>query len=67
MMAMASAKINVIVMAVRIFGAADGFRPKAPMLENPAAAMTIAGPNMQSAKITVSAKFRVIYRLGIRC
>lgn len=32
-MAIASAKMSVIVIAVKIFGAAEGLRPKAPMLE----------------------------------
>jgi hypothetical protein len=70
--AMPSAKINVMVMAVKIFGAADGFRPKAAMEENPVAAMTKAGPNTHREKISVNARLRSITKkpiekMGIPC
>ena len=56
----ASAKISVIVIAVRIFGAAEGLRPSALMLDEPAAAITNAGARMQIAKIIVNATFLLI-------
>jgi hypothetical protein len=50
-MAMDSANTSEIVMAVKIFGAAEGLRPRALMLVNATAAITPHGPNMHRAKI----------------
>ena len=50
-MAMDSANTSEIVMAVNIFGAAEGLRPRALILANTAAAITPQGPNIHRAKI----------------
>ena len=55
--ATAMVTIKVITMAVKIFGAADGLRPKAPMLACPVAANTSAGTRMHKANISVNAMF----------
>jgi|ETNmetMinimDraft_25_1059894.scaffolds.fasta_scaffold199857_2 hypothetical protein len=46
MMAIDMAKINAIIMACRIFGAAEGLRPRARILANPIAAITADGPRI---------------------
>lgn len=46
MMAIDIAKINAIIIACRIFGAADGLRPSARILAYPIAAMTAEGPRI---------------------
>ncbi len=58
--ATARAKMIAITMAVKIFGVADGFRPKAVMLANALAMMTKIGPMMHRLKIRTSAAFRDI-------
>ncbi len=50
-MAMDSANTIETIMAVNIFGAAEGLRPRALILANTAAAITPQGPNMHRAKI----------------
>lgn len=52
MIAKASAKIKATVIAVNIFGAADGFLPRALMLANAAAAITAEGPRIHTKKIS---------------
>ncbi len=47
---MDSANTSEIVMAVKIFGAAEGLRPRAVMLANTAAAITPQGPNIHREK-----------------
>jgi hypothetical protein len=51
-MARASAKISAMLIAVKIFGAADGFLPKAFILANTAAAITPEGPRTHKRKIS---------------
>ncbi len=50
-MEMADAKISMMIIAVKILGAEEGFRPKAAMLANPDEAMIAQGPRMQKKKI----------------
>ncbi len=64
MMASASAHNNVITIAVRIFGALEGLRPKAEMLANPAAAITAIGPKRHSEKMIVSDRLRLMKGSG---
>ena len=56
-MAMDSANTSEIVMAVKIFGAAEGLRPRAVMLANTAAAITPQGPNMHREKTRIILTF----------
>ncbi len=63
-MAMDSANTSEIVMAVKIFGAAEGLRPRAVMLANTAAAITPHGPNMHRAKIRTILIFSNIIGAG---
>ena len=44
--AIASAKINAIIIEISILGAAEGFRPNALALAYPTAAITAAGPKV---------------------
>jgi len=54
-------------MAVKIFGAAEGFLPKACMPEKLAAANTRQGPRIQKMKMMIKAILRLIYSgFGIR-
>ena len=55
---MAAPKINRVIMAVKIFGAADGFLPSAWIAAIPPAAMIAQGPRMASAKIRTNAVSR---------
>jgi len=60
MIAIASANIRRITMAVKTLGAAEGFLLRALILANPQAAITIAGPKTHIAKIKISATSRPI-------
>jgi hypothetical protein len=55
--ASACANTKAIIIAVNIFGALEGFRPKALMLAKLLAAYTAQGPSMHKAKIITSAIF----------
>ena len=50
-MDIAEAKISMMIIAVKIFGAEEGFRPRALMLAKPEDAMTAQGPKIQKKKI----------------
>jgi hypothetical protein len=52
-----SAKTIAITMAVKIFGVADGLRPKAVMLAKALAIKTAMGPKMHKLKIMTRAAF----------
>ena len=52
MIAKASANIRDTVIAVNIFGAAEGFLPRALILANAAAAITAEGPKIHTKKIS---------------
>jgi len=54
------ANTRAIIIAVNIFGAPDGFLPRAVMLAKAQAAITKQGPNMQIPKINRSAILRLI-------
>lgn len=58
---MAAPKIKRMIIAVKIFGAADGFLPKAWMLVKPAAPRMIAGPRIAIIKIRTSDISRLIF------
>ena len=60
MSAKAWAKTKTIIIAVNIFGAAEGFLPKALILERPQTANTPHGPKTQRLKITISVRLRPI-------
>jgi hypothetical protein len=60
MSARASANTRVIIMAVKIFGADEGFLPKALMLAKPVAANTAQGPRRQKIKIIITNRLRLI-------
>ena len=55
---MAVPKIKRMIIAVKILGAAEGFRPSAWMLANPPAARIADGPRMANAKIKSNAASR---------
>ena len=59
---MAAANTSEIIMAVKILGAAEGLRPRAEMLENPVAAITIAAPTIQRAKTRTRLMLRSMTR-----
>ena len=48
---MALPKITIMIMAVKIFGAAEGLRPRALIEAYPVAAMMRLGPKMAKIKI----------------
>ena len=52
--------IKTMIIAVKIFGAADGFLPNADILAKPADAIIIAGPKIHSAKINIIITSRLI-------
>jgi len=54
------ANTRVIIIAVNIFGALDGFLPKALILEKLAKAKTAHGPNTQKKKIIIITILRLI-------
>ncbi len=56
----ASAKDKATIIAVKIFDAADGFRPKEFILAYALAANTAHGPRIQAINIIVRARFRSI-------
>jgi hypothetical protein len=58
--ATASANIRTIIIAVKIRGAAEGFRPRAPMLDFPQIAKTQQGAKIHKAKISNSEILRSI-------
>jgi hypothetical protein len=55
--ATASANAIAIIMAIKILGAADGFRPRELMLAKALAANTAHGPKMHDVKIMTRAIF----------
>ena len=57
-MDIASAKISVSIIAVKILGAEEGFLPKALMLANPEDAIIAHGPRMQKKNIKIMDTFR---------
>lgn len=57
--ASASAKIRDIIIAVNIFGALEGFLPKAFMLAKLDAAKTAHGPSMLNTNIIMRARLRL--------
>lgn len=67
MIAIASAKISRITIAVKILGALEGFLPKALILANPQTAITTAGPKMHIAKIESIAISRFMITLIKDC
>ena len=48
-------KTNIMIMAVKILGAAEGLRPSAVILANPPTAIINEGPKIHMAKIITSA------------
>ena len=52
-----------MIIVCNILGAAEGFLPRALMLDFPQAAKTQQGPNIQSANINKSARFLSILLL----
>ena len=44
-------KITIMIIAVKILGAAEGFRPRAPILAYPVAAMIKQGPKIAKIKM----------------
>lgn len=58
--AKASANTKAIIIAVNIFGAADGLRPSEIILAKALAAKTAHGPIIHKVNITVRAIFRSI-------
>ena len=58
--ARASANTRAMTMAVKIFGALEGFLPNAAMLVLPQAAKTQQGPKIATVKIRSNARFRSI-------
>ncbi len=58
MMEIALPNRSKMVIAVKIFGAADGFRPSAWMLAYPPAAKMADGPKTEIIKISTSAASR---------
>jgi len=65
MIATASANIRTIAIAVNIFGAAEGFLPRALIPEKALAPITKALPNMHKANIIISERFLDIFNLKI--
>jgi len=61
MIAIASAKINAMIIVTRILGAAKGFLPSALMAECPTIAMTAAGPAVQISIITTIRNSRIVF------
>ncbi len=62
---MAVPKITIMIIAVKILGAAEGLRPKAAILAYPVAAMIRQGPRMANIKIRTMAAWLPIYGLPI--
>lgn len=59
-MARLSAKTRAMIIAVKIFGALEGLRPRAWMLAKLPEANTAHGPNTHIVKIKISARLRLI-------
>ena len=59
-MDIAEAKMSMIIIAVKILGAEEGFRPKALMLANPEEAIIMQGPKIQKKKMRITAASRFI-------
>jgi hypothetical protein len=55
----ASAKTREMIMAGKIFGAAEGLRPKARMAANPIAAITADGPKIVRNMTSIMIKLRI--------
>jgi len=60
------AKIKEIIMAVKIFGAEEGFLPKAFILAKLQAEKTAHGPRIHKPKIKTKAKFLLIPPRSLR-
>lgn len=60
MKATASAKAMAMIMAMKIFGAAEGFRPSDVMLAKELAANTAQGPSTQNTKMMTNATLRLM-------
>ena len=55
-------KKTIMIMAVKILGAAAGFRPKAAMLAKPVSAMIMHGPKIANTKIrTIAAWLAILW------
>ena len=59
-MATASAKTSEMIMAGKIFGAAEGLRPRARIAANPIAAITADGPTIVKTMTINMIKLRMI-------
>ena len=57
---MATAKTKANTIEIKIFGAAEGFLPKALMLAYPTAAMTAEGPKVLKSIIIITVRFFIV-------
>ena len=68
-MATASAKTSEMIIAGKIFGAAEGLRPKARIAANPIVAITADGPTIVKTITKRIIKFLIVFllRTGTAC